>query len=121
MPSSVYVGGILMSTIAASGVVERTTREQLGGGLRRANDIEPGAAEEVHDTLADEHRVVGDDYPHVTTSHGRLGVKENRAVLGRGHGEPAVDRPDAVLQVEQRVGQRRRRRRRGRGGRAWQW
>lgn len=45
--------------------------QQLSRILRRADNLEPGARQKMDDALADEHRVISDDYPHAATSHGR--------------------------------------------------
>ena len=64
MPSSVCVGGIRMSTTAASG---RFSGDLADEGLRVTHcchDVDPGVGEDGGDALPGEHRVVGDHDPH---------------------------------------------------------
>ena len=63
-PSSVWVGGIRMSTIATSGLCARTCAQQLVGVAGLSDDLEAGFPEQARDALAQQHAVVGDDDAH---------------------------------------------------------
>ena len=57
------VGGIRRSTIATSGVTA-STGDQLLGRAGLADHVEAGLPEQQRDALAQQHRVVGQDYAH---------------------------------------------------------
>ena len=88
MPSSVCVGGILMSTIATSGSRPRRWISPLPLGL--PHDLDPGFVEQARDALAREHRVVGDHDAHGITA---LIVVPSTPLSTESR---AVDRADAV-------------------------
>ena len=58
------VGGILMSTIATSGFGDRHLPQQRLAVPDLGHDVDSRVAEQAHDALAGEHRVLGDDYAH---------------------------------------------------------
>ena len=60
-PSSVCVGGILMSTIAMSGLYERTFSSRSSAVPLCPTISNPLSVEQAGDALAQEHRVVGED------------------------------------------------------------
>ena len=63
-PSSVWVGGILMSTIAGVGLGASDAAEQGLGVLRLCDHFDAHLVEEPHDPLTGQHDVVCDDYAH---------------------------------------------------------
>ena len=64
-PSSVWVGGIRMSTIATSGrVAAHLAQQRRRASSACADDVDAGVLEQAHDPLAGQHRVLGDDYAH---------------------------------------------------------
>jgi hypothetical protein len=72
MPSSVWVGGIRISTIAASGLVRHVAEQPLGI-LRLADDIDACLFKEMDDPLPGKHDVVRDDYPHGISARNVVG------------------------------------------------
>ena len=90
-PSSVLVGGIRTSTIATSGLWARTLRSSSSASPAWPTTSMPGLLEQPHDALAQQHRVVGDDYAHGITA--RTTVPRPRGLVDL---EPAVERRDAV-------------------------
>ena len=63
-PSSVWVGGIRMSTIAMSGGSASMAASSSLAVSGLGGDLEPGLAEQRGDPLADEQVVVRDHDPH---------------------------------------------------------
>ena len=63
-PSSVWVGGMRMSTIATSGRCSLHEREQLVAVGGAPDHVEAGLGEQPREPLAQEHRVVGEDHAH---------------------------------------------------------
>ena len=60
-PSSVWVGGILMSTIAMSGLYERTFSSRSSAVPLCPTISNPASSSRLRDALAQQHRVVGKD------------------------------------------------------------
>ena len=95
-PSSVCVGGMRMSTIATSGRQRSTSCEQLLRVRGQPSDLEAGLVEQAREPLAQQQRVVGDDYPH--------GISARSVVPRPGrarHGQLPAERLDAVGQPAQ--------------------
>ena len=95
------VGGILMSTIATSGSRQPDRAQELLAVRRLGDDVEAGIGEQPREPFAQEHLVVGD--------HDRAWeLRANRRATGRCplDGELAVERADAVLEVDEVVVQR---------------
>ena len=87
------VGGMRMSTIAASGRLSRTSRSRLSASAGLGDDVDAGVLEQAHDPLAGEHDVVGDDYAH--------GISARRVLSPTL--ERAAERADAVGEVQRAV------------------
>ena len=63
-PSSVWVGGIRISTIATSGLVRSHKLEQRIAVCGEPDDLEAGFLEQAGEALAQDHGVVGQHYAH---------------------------------------------------------
>ena len=63
-----WLGGILMSTIATSGVGEPDGAQQLEPVRRLPDHVEAGVGEQPREPLAQQHLVVGDDDAHGTSA-----------------------------------------------------
>ena len=68
-PSSVWVGGMRMSTIATSGLCIATCRSRSSGLSDWREHLEARVLEQPDDTLAEEDRVLGDDDAHRVAEH----------------------------------------------------
>ena len=71
-PSSVWVGGMRMSTIATSGSVPVDELEKLLGVRGHADDFEPRLLEQPGQPLSKDHRVVADRYAHGIAARSRV-------------------------------------------------
>ena len=67
------VGGIRMSTIAASGPCEPHVAEEPLGVLRLGDDVDARLPEQADDPLPGEHDVVRDDYAHGISARSVVG------------------------------------------------
>ena len=83
-----------MSTIATSGPVSRDRAQELAAVGRLADDLETGVGEQPGEPFAQEHLVVGDHDAHGSSARTSCG---RRAL----DGELAVERADAVLEVDE--------------------
>ena len=72
-PSSVCVGGIRTSTTATSGRCSRTARTSEGPSADRGDDLGAGLLEQPDQALPEQHRVLGEDYPHGRSAVSRVG------------------------------------------------
>ena len=85
-----------MSTTATSGLWALTLRSRSSASPAWPTTSKPALLEQAHDALAQQHRVVGDDYPH-----GILAVI-GRAAAGLGVDlQPAVDDREPIGQAAQ--------------------
>ena len=60
-PSSVWLGGIRTSITRDVGLVGADLAQQVLGVAGLAGDLEAGVLEQAHETLAQQHGVLGDD------------------------------------------------------------
>ena len=61
-----------MSTTATSGWMRSTSAEQLVSVAGQPDDLEPGLLEQPGEALAQDHRIVGERYPHGTSARSEV-------------------------------------------------
>ena len=78
-PSSVWVGGIRMSTIATSGACSRTAASRAPASPAWATTSKPASIEQPRDPLAEEERVVGQDEAerHAPSTSARMAAPDS--------------------------------------------
>ena len=72
-------GGMRMSMTATSGLCARDLAQQVLGVAGLAHDLDAGLLEQPHDALAQQHRVLGDDYARTGSPPGRSCHRPARA------------------------------------------
>ena len=93
MPSSVWVGGSRMSTIAMSGACCPDLQQQLVGVVALRDHVEAGVVEQPGEALAQQHAVLGDRYAHGISARTRVPPPRRCSRPAAGRRAPRPGRP----------------------------